>query len=247
MGEKLASAKLVSGLRMRQDDIADYNTFIRHFRNENENELQVMGKFTIVQSVAKLGYNKIYIDVTLRLGRSLESMDADVYGKNEDGVIIGFCEADVPNDELCRKLTLLSSSPRTRVMLIFPLSTPITELARRFPEEFASQKFTVHFLPWVDTDVEGVFKEALEMVTILENRTRMRMLLPLLREPTKKSIYRVKINPKLVYENLPTLMSSRLVRKLEQDQYALTHVGNQVLLEYLAFLQKLRDVLTTEQ
>jgi len=71
----------------------------------------------------------------------------------------------------------------------------------------------------------------------------MQILLPLLIGPTKKSHYRVKINPKLVHENLPILISRRLVREMEENTYALTHIGDRVLAEYLKFLQEIKKAL----
>jgi predicted transcriptional regulator len=86
-------------------------------------------------------------------------------------------------------------------------------------------------------------EEALSLLVFLGNRTRVKMLLPLLRHPGRKRHFRMQINPKLVYANLSTLKARKLIDELSEDEFALTSIGSQIFGEYLTFVQKVRRLL----
>jgi hypothetical protein len=72
------------------------------------------------------------------------------------------------------------------------------------------------------------------------------MLLPLLEAPQGKKNFREGINPKLIYENVPLLRAHKLIDELSDDLYDLTPIGKTILGEYLAFVEKVRDLLEKE-
>ena len=78
---------------------------------------------------------------------------------------------------------------------------------------------------------------------VLCNETRVKMLLPLLEHPQGKKNFREEINPKLIYENVPLLRTHKLIDELSNDLYDLTPMGKTILGEYLAFVEKVRDLL----
>jgi predicted transcriptional regulator len=78
---------------------------------------------------------------------------------------------------------------------------------------------------------------------LLGNETRVRMLVPLLERPHGKRHYRAEINPKLVYENVTSLLTHRLIDELDDDTYGLTTIGKQIFCEYMAFVERVRRVL----
>ena len=88
--------------------------------------------------------------------------------------------------------------------------------------------------------MEDTFQEAMEYINLLCNETRVRMLLPLLKETRRKGEYRARINPKLVYENIANLIEHNLLDEFSRNEYTLTPVGKQILGEYLAFIQRVK-------
>jgi hypothetical protein len=236
----------VVGIRAARSDIANYEAFKSLFGREGMDEQCLLGKYYLAQTFLEHGCISLYLDATYQFGRPSKKMKVDVYGRCDSETLIGLCPNEAAAGQLYRRLALLSSAP-VKVILMLPFTEPLGELRGRFSEEFIAGKFTAKFIPNTDDNMTGLFREALEMASLLTNRTRMQMLLPLLTEPTKKSHYRVRINPKLVYENLSILTSRGLVREMEENRYALTHIGNRVLIEYLTFLQKMREALESEQ
>ena len=239
----------VTGLRIIEADVADYVSFKRRFGMNRDSKRCLVGKYYLIQRLVEQGCNSMYIDATYRFGRPWRTVKVDVFGQSNGEILLGLCsdKTATERDQLYRKLVVLSSTP-AKVMLTLPLAEPLEELRKRFHQEFLTGKFEMNFIPKEDTEEMGdIFREALDMASLLANRTRIQMLLPLLIEPASKSHYRVRINPKLVYENLSILTARGLVREMTENRYSLTHVGNRVLAEYLAFLQKMRETLESEQ
>ena len=114
--------------------------------------------------------------------------------------------------------------------------------ARTIPPE-AAAKVSIEQVPWLDTDLETAFQEAMEFIGLLCNETRVKMLLPLLKQTRKKKDYRVRINPKLVYENIANLMEHNFLHELSSNEYALSPIGKQILGEYLTFIQRIKYAL----
>ena len=81
------------------------------------------------------------------------------------------------------------------------------------------------------------------VINLFCNETRVKMLLPLLKQTKRKKEYRIRINPKLVYENIANLMEHNVLRELSSNEYTLTPIGKQILGEYLTFMQRIKKTL----
>jgi DNA-binding PadR family transcriptional regulator len=84
------------------------------------------------------------------------------------------------------------------------------------------------------------------MVELFANQTRVRMLTPLLEKGFKKRDYRRVINPKLLYENLASLLENGIINESEDESYRLTQLGSDLLGEYLTFLERVRRAIEGE-
>lgn len=236
----------VSGTMVHGNDAVNYSVFKSRFWQEGEDEQCLLGKYYIVRKLLSMGCTTPFLDAIYRFGRPERKVKVDVYGRCSHEALIGLCQSGATRGQLYRKLAYISSAP-ARVIVMLPFTEPVRRLKERFPLEFSTGKFTVSFIPDANEDLTGFFKDALEITSILANRTRMQILLPLLLEPTKKSLYRGKINPKLVYENLPILISRGLVRETGKNTYTLTRIGDRVLAEYLRFLEEVRKTLESSE
>ncbi len=245
----MQAANSVTGLRVTEADVVGYDSFKRRFGTSRENKRCLVGKYYLIQRLVDQGCNSIYLDATYRFGRPRRTVKVDVFAQSNGEILLGLCpdETATAKGQLYRKLVLLSSAP-AKVMLTLPFAEPLEELRKRFHHEFFTGKFAVSLIPEVDNgEVSDHFREALDMASLLTNRTRIQMLLPLLIEPASKSHYRITINPKLVYENLSILTARGLVRETAENRYSLTRIGNRVLTEYLVFLQRMRETLESGQ
>ena len=227
----------------------DYKAFEDKFRKSKETELQTFEKFYAVRHLLEQGCSRIFVDVSLITsvgnGDKQILLSADVCGENDGEILVAFCETMRPTKRLIEKLETLAAAENARAVVLYPFTIDTTNLIQRFPSLFETGKFTLEQVSWLNDESEDVFKNALDLVTLLGNRTRVRMLLPLLSEPRRKSHFRMHVNPKLVYENISMLMSHRLVEELVENEYDLTPIGKQVMGEYLAFLHKVKKILET--
>lgn len=229
----------------------DYRAFEEKFGRNQDNELQTFEKFYAVRRLIEQGYSKMFVNVSLTTPNSRKkgqtSLSADVYGESDNYVTVVFCETLPPTKEVVEKLRTLATVENVKALILYPSTIDATGLAQLFPEQFKSRRFTVEQVSWLNDESEDVFENALDLVTLLGNRTRVRMLLPLLKESRRKSQFRMRVNPKLVYENISTLMSHRLVEELTENEYNLTPIGRQIMGEYLAFLHKVQNILENEE
>lgn len=228
--------------------VIDYNAFKEKFRKKGESELRTFEKFFAVRQLIEQGCSKMFVDptlVTTDVYGNKQVILSDVCGECDDRIEAIFCETEQPTKKLLEKLELASSLKNLNVHLLYPFNMDAASLIQLFPKNFESGQFSIEQISWLSDELDGVIEDALELVTLLGNRTRVRMLLPLLEEPRKKSHFRKRVNPKLVYENISTLMSHKLVAEFTEDEYELTPIGRQIMGEYLAFLQKIKKILET--
>lgn len=226
----------------------DYKAFKEKFVKDEENELYSLERFYAIRSLIEQDCSRIFVNANITTPTTKEkkqTIPTDVCGEFDDHIVIAFCETAQPTRELYEKLKLLGSMKDVAVILFYPFTADTNTLMQWFPEYFDSGKFAVEQVPWLSDELESVFEDALELVTLIGNRTRVKMLLPLLKESRKKSHFRTRVNPKLVYANISTLMAHRLVDEFAKDEYALTPIGRQILCEYLAFIQKVKKTLET--
>jgi len=225
--------------------ILDYMAFRAAFGSEtHENELHMLEKFHAARSMIQRGFQNTFISATLRtIPETERRLNVDVCGTDRDNVNVVFCETGPVDENLFQSLELVEGAENAHVTLIYPSRVDTSEIADRFPEAVESGKFEIQRLPWRERAIDRTFREALEIMDLLGNETRVRMLVPLLERPYGKRHYRAEINPKLVYENVTSLLTHRLIDELEDDTYGLTTVGKQIFCEYMAFLERVRRVL----
>ena len=231
--------------RVRPVHVLDYMAFRETFSSEtNETELHMLEKFQAVRSMIQQGIQDTFVSPTLRtIPESGRVIEVDVCGMDRDCLHLVFCETGPVNANLLQSLELVEDAENADATLMFPSRTDTSEIAEQFPEAIESGKFEVQRLPWREHAIDRTFREALEIIDLLGNETRVCMLVPLLERPHGKRQYRAEINPKLVYENVTSLLSHRLIDELDDDTYGFTHTGRQIFCEYMAFLERVRRVL----
>ncbi|MDQ1279283.1 MAG: hypothetical protein QG670_543 [Thermoproteota archaeon] len=227
--------------------VLDYKAFKERFIKDSDSELSTIERFYAVRSLIEQDCPRILVNAKLTVSTKTKKkiITTDVCGEFDNHIVVAFCETSQPTRELHEKLKLIDSMENVATLLFYPLTVDTHILMQWFSEDFDSGKIAIEEVPWL-SDEFGIFEEALELITLIGNRTRVKMLLPLLRESRKKSQFRIHVNPKLVYENISTLMEHRLVDEPEKDEYALTPIGRQILCEYLAFIQKVKKTLETQ-
>jgi hypothetical protein len=225
--------------------VLDYIAFRDAFRSGAESELRTLEKFHAARSMIQQGLQDTFVSPTLRTiprtGRAV--VEADVCGVDHENLSLVFCETDLVNEKLLQNLKLVEAAENANATLLFPSGIDTAEISERFPEALRSGKFEVERLPWRERSIDRTFREALEIVDLLGNETRIRMLVPLLESPHGKRQYRAEINPKLVYENVTSFLTHRLIDELDDDIYGLSRTGRQIFCEYMAFLERVRRVL----
>jgi DNA-binding transcriptional ArsR family regulator len=223
----------------------DYMAFREAFSSEtDENELHMLEKFHAARSMIQRGLQETFVSVTLRtIPETERDLDVDVCGIDRDNMNLVFCETGPVNENLLQSLELVEDAENANVILLFPSRIDTSEIADRFPEAVGSGKIEIQRLHWRERAIDGTFREALEIMALLGNETRVRMLVPLLERPHGKRHYRMEINPKLVYENVTSLLTHRMIDELEDDTYGFTQVGRQIFCEYMAFVERVRRVL----
>jgi len=242
---RLALLQSARTVRVLPVHILDYMAFRDAFGSEtDENELHMLEKFHAARSMIQRGLQNTFVSATLRtIPETERTLNVDVCGIDRDNVNLVFCETGPVDENLFRSLEFVEDAENASATLIFPSRVDTSEITDRFPEAVESGKLEVQRLPWRERAIDRTFREALEIMDLLGNETRVRMLVPLLEKPHGKRHYRAEINPKLVYENVTSLLSHRLIGELEDDTYGLTTVGKQIFCEYMAFLERVRRVL----
>ncbi len=229
-------------------DIIDYGAFRRRYRNdETESELHLAERYQAAKILFERGNERVFVEAQLKTedvppGLSTR-ITADVCGVNADDLTLAFCETSPPTDELIEKLRVVEKATNARALILYPFSATLPRLVRMKTE---CRKLDVARVPWLDDQINSAFREVMEMVELLANQTRVRMLTPLLEKGFRKRDYRRVINPKLLYENLANLLESGIINEAEDESYRLTQLGSGILGEYLAFLERVRRVIERE-
>jgi len=230
---------------IRPRDIMHYGAFRRRFRkDEGESELRLAERFHAARILFERGDDHVYIQVPLKtedspLGSSAK-ITADICGVTSDNLTLVFCETSPSTDELLEKLRLVEEASNARALILYPFSVGLP----RFKAEH--KKLDVVRVPWLDEHMDNAFREVVEMVELFANQTRVRMLTPLLEKGFKKRDYRRVINPKLLYENLASLLENGIINESEDESYRLTQLGSDLLGEYLTFLERVRRAIERE-
>lgn len=212
--------------------------------------MRIFTKFYATRLLIKEGYMDVYVNPRLCFqfhNEPAKRIGVDLCAEQDGRLIAVFCLTGPLTAQLLEKLRLISLADNVEAIIVCPQIVDDTELKMLFIDYFNSGKFTIRPMTWMSIEVENVFKEAIGLVSLLGNYTRMKMLLPLLTHSRRKRHYRRHINPKLIYENLTTLMERKLIDELTDDEYTLTSVGREVLSEYLTFLENVKKIIETAE
>jgi DNA-binding HxlR family transcriptional regulator len=233
---------------IRPRDIIDYGAFRRKFRRDKrESELHLAERFYAAKSLFEKGSDRVYTEVPLQadddLRKPAESLTADLCGVSGDELTLVFCEMAPPTEELLEKLKAVDRSTNARALVLYPSAADRPRM-QRISTKY--KRLDVACIPWLDQNIDDAFRQVFEMVELLANQTRVRMLTPLLEKGFRKKDYRRVINPKLLYENLANLMESGIIDEAEDESYRLTQLGSDLLGEYLTFLERIRRAIERE-
>jgi hypothetical protein len=229
--------------------VLDYEAFRDDFRTEDsESELHLLEKFHAARNLSKGAGVDAFVNAVLfdpeRHGRRLT---ADLVGVREDRLTAVFCETEPPDEGLMRDLEVVDESENSKAVVVYPFKLNSDQIDSKFHSAVNTGKFTIEHLNWRDRGLERAFRDVLELMDVLTNETRVKMLLPLLEQPQGKRHFREDINPKLIYENVPLLRTHKLINELSDDLYGLTTMGKMILCEYLAFVEKVRHLLEQQR
>jgi len=229
--------------------VLDYETFRDDFRTEaGESELHLLEKFHAARSLSKNADVDAFVDAVLfDPDEHSRRLTADLVGVREAGLTAVFCETEPPDEALIRDLEVVDESENSRALVVYPFKVNSDSIEFKFRSAVHTGKLVVEHLNWRDKGLERAFREVLELMDVLTNETRVRMLLPLLEQPQGKKHFREDINPKLIYENVPLLRTHKLINELSDDLYDLTPMGKKILCEYLSFVEKVRHLLERDQ
>jgi hypothetical protein len=225
--------------------VVNYTAFREDFRtDEDESELHLLEKFHAARVLSQSGDVDTFVGPILYdPEKHSHRFTADLAGVEGGTVTAVFCETRAPDEALLKDLGVIDEAENSKAVVVYPSRVNSNSIDSKFPDAVDSGKFVIEHLNWRDRGLERAFREALELMDLLCNETRVKMLLPLLEAPQGKKNFREGINPKLIYENVPLLRAHKLIDELSDDLYDLTPIGKTILGEYLAFVQKVRDLL----
>ncbi len=225
--------------------VVNYVAFREDFHAKGEeSELHLLEKFHAARSLSQVEGTDTFVDAVLYdPAKHAHRLTADVVGVQNGGLTAVFCEIRPPGESLIKDLEMVDEAENSKAVLVYPFKVDSAPLDAKFREAVNSGKFVIEHLNWRDRVLERAFRETLELMDLLCNETRVKMLLPLLERPQGKKHFREDINPKLIYENVPLLRTHRLIDELENDLYDLTPMGKTILCEYLAFIEKVMRIM----
>lgn len=229
--------------------VVNYTAFRDDFHTkEDESELHLLEKFHAARSLSQDGDVDTFIDPVLyNPERHSYRVTADLAGVEEGNLTAVFCETQPPGESLIKDLEMIEDAENSKVVVVYPFKVDSGLIDSKFRDAVNTGKLMIEHLNWSDRSLERAFREAVELMDLLCNETRVKMLLPLLQRPQGKRYFREEINPKLIYENVPLLRTHKLIDELSDDLYDLTPIGKTILCEYLAFVEKVRNLLREDQ
>ncbi len=229
--------------------VVNYTAFRDDFRTKgDESELHLLEKFHAARALSQEGDVDTFMDPVLYdPEKHSQRVTADLAGVEGESLTAVFCETRPPGESLIKDLELLDEAENSKTVVVYPFKMDSDLIDSKFRDSVDSGKFMIEHLNWSDRSIERAFREAMELMDLLTNETRVKMLVPLLEHPQGKKHFREEINPKLIYENVPLLRTHKLIDELSDDLYDLTPIGKTILCEYLAFVEKVRHLLGEER
>jgi len=224
--------------------VVNYTTFREDFRaRKDESELHMLEKFHAARSLSQ-NVGDTFVDaIVYDPSKHSSRLSADVVGVEEGELTAVFCETEPAGESLIRDLELVDEAENSKAVVVYPFKVDADSMEEKFRDVVDAGKVVIEHLNWRDRGLERAFRETLELMDLLCNETRVKMLLPLLERPQGKRHFREEINPKLIYENVPLLRTHKMIDELSDDLYGLTPMGKTILCEYLAFVEKVRHLL----
>ncbi|MGQ9543053.1 MAG: hypothetical protein ACUVTM_03025 [Candidatus Bathyarchaeia archaeon] len=203
----------------------------------NESELVRFQKYYGVKKLLKAGLEEVYVDAPVRfLPDDLRRLiDACGVGRNKFVTVL--CSARAREDNLLELLELLEQSSNVEAIWIYPLLSTNRETYRK--AKLQNRRKVKVEMAILDR-LEEFFEGALEVLDLLESSARIRMLFAMWDSPKDKRFFRELVNPKLLYENLEILQRMNLIQEVSSGVYGLSERGENMMREYLYFLDKLR-------
>ena len=225
--------------------VVNYNAFREDFHTQgDESELHLLEKFHAARILSQQGNVETFVDpVLVDMEIHSQKLTPDLAGVEEGVVTAVFCETSPPGESLLKELEVVDGAENSKTVVVYPFRVNSETIGSKFPRAFESGRLVIERLNWRDKGLEKAFRQTLELMDLLCNETRVKMLLPLLEHPQGKKEFREEINPKLIYENVPLLRTHKLISELSDDLYDLTPIGKTILGEYLAFVEKVRDLM----
>jgi len=225
--------------------VVNYTAFREDFHTQGEeSELHLLEKFHAARILSQQGDVETFVDpILVDSEQRSQRLTADLAGVKEETVTAVFCETKPPDEALLKELQLIDGAENSKTVIVYPFKVVSESISTKFPRAVESGRLVIERLNWRDKGLEKAFRQTLELMDLLCNETRVKMLLPLLEHPQGKKNFREEINPKLIYENVPLLRTHKLIDQLSDDLYDLTPMGKTILGEYLAFVEKVRDLL----
>lgn len=229
--------------------VLNYTAFREDFRTKgNESELHMLEKFHVARALSQDGDMDTFVDpIIYDPEEHSQKVTADLAGVEEGNLTAVFCETEPPDASLIKDLELLDEAENSKAVVVYPFKVDSGPIDTKFRDAVNTGRLMIEHLNWSDRSLERAFREALELLDLLCNETRVKMLVPLLERPQGKKHFREEINPKLIYENVPLLRTHKLIDELSDDLYDLTPMGKTILCEYLAFVEKVRHLLGEER
>jgi hypothetical protein len=227
----------------------NYTAFRDDFRTKgDESELHLLEKFHAARFLSQEADVDTFIDPVLYdPEKHSQRVTADLVGVEEGNLTAVFCETQPPGESLIKDLEFLDEAENSKAVVVYPFKMDSDPIDSKFRDAIDTGKFMIEHMNWSDRSLERAFREAMELMELLTNETRVKMLVPLLERPQGKKHFREEINPKLIYENVPLLRTHKLIDELSDDLYDLTPIGKTILCEYLAFVEKVRHLLGEER
>jgi hypothetical protein len=230
-----------SARRADPELVSSYQAFQEWLENSvQESELHRFQKYNAIKKLLKSGLNEVYVNPpVIFLPNSLERR-IDACGFGDDKFTTVLCEAGVGKDAFFELLELLGESTNVESVWVYPLFDSKRGVYRKSLQSQSRGKLMIEMgtLEHLEDFLEG----ALEILDLFESEARRTMLLAMLDSPRDKRFFRELVNPKLLYENLATLQRIRLVEKVSGGFYGLSRHGENLMREYLLFLDRIRRV-----
>jgi len=225
--------------------VVNYTAFREDFHTQvEESELHLLEKFHAARILSQQGNGETFVDpVLVDSQERSQRLIPDLAGVDGETLTAVFCETKPPDETLLKELQVVDGAENSKTVVVYPFKVGSESIGSKFPRALESGRLVIERVNWRDKGLEKAFRQTLELMDLLCNETRVKMLLPLLEHPQGKRNFREEINPKLIYENVPLLRTHKLIDELSDDLYDLTPMGKTILGEYLAFVEKVRDLL----